>query len=112
MDQATAEGRWRPDGVLIRSYNVTLDEAVDSVLALTAKNRWLIVSQRRGDRRANIAVKTRELVEIEFGIWAPVGRATEIGIEYNGGNRAGSIRLFEDLERILRGKRIVVNQPE
>ena len=112
VDQATPEGRWRPDGVLIRSYNVTLDQAADAVLALAQGEGWLIISERRGERSAHVNAKTRQLVAIDFSVWAPVDRATEIGIEYGGGNRAGSILMFEDLERLLPGKRITVNQPE
>jgi hypothetical protein len=74
IDQPTPEGRWRPDGVLIRSYNVTLDEAADAVLSLARDKRWLVITESREDRSATARIKTRELVEIYFGVWAPAGR--------------------------------------
>lgn len=112
VEQPTAEGRWRADGLLIRSYNVTLGQAVDSITDLAQRKRWLIVRVVHDEHTADVDVKTSELVEINFDIWAPAGKATDIGVEYGGGNRIGSIRVFDDLERVLPGKRITVNQPQ
>lgn len=111
FETSTSEGRWRTDGYLIRSYQVTLGQAADAVLALARKNRWLLIDDRRDQTGAGIVTKTHELVEISFDIWAPPDKATDIGIKYAGGNRPGSIRVFQELERRMPGKRVTVNQP-
>lgn len=111
FDETTPDGRWRIDGTLIRSYNVTLMQAYDSIHALAAGKNWLIRKSETSTHTSHISIKTRELVEIEFSVWAPANSATDIGIEYAGGDKIGAIRVFDELERILPGKRITVNQP-
>lgn len=111
IERPTEAGRWRMDGTLIRSYDVTLTQAYDAILALAKDKDWIVRETESDDYTAGIDVKTRDLVEINFDVWAPPGKATDIGIEYAGGDRVGSIKIFDDLERVLPGKRITVNQP-
>jgi hypothetical protein len=112
IEQPTDERRWRVDGTLIRSYNVTLQQAYDSVLKLADRKKWVVTDTASGQYTADIDVRTVERVEINFDIWAPPGKATDIGIEYAGGDKIGSAAVFSDLERYLPGKRITVNQPK
>ena len=111
LDEPSSDGRWRPDGVLIRSYNVNLEEAAAAVRKLSQSKHWFLLGDDRTEHKAYIRVKTREMVRIEFRIWAPANKATEIGIRYMGGDRAGALRTFENLETLLPNKRITVNQP-
>ena len=113
FEKATDDGQWRFDGTLIRSYNVTLTQAYDSALKLAKSKHWIVSETDSGEYKAHITARTVEHVKITFDIWAPPNKATDIGIGYGGatGDKIGSTHVFDDLERVLPGKRITVNKP-
>lgn len=109
FDQTSADGRLRLDGKLIRSYDVTLEQSYDSIIALAKNKNWLVRKTSVDTHTAEISVKSRDQIDIQFSVWAPANMSTDIGIKYSGGDKIGSIQVFEELERILPGKRITVN---
>jgi hypothetical protein len=111
VETATPDGRWRDvDGTLIRSYNVSLQGAYDAVAKLAKDQGWTAKPQS-GAHEAEFDIVTADNVAIGIDIWAPAGKATDIGVRYGKGDRFQSVRIFELLEKELPGDRIMVNAP-
>ena len=109
METATPEGRWRPDGTLIRAYDASLTETYNAIRNLVEREGWIITDSSRSVAEAGITAVNAQNEIIDFKIWAPQGGATEIGVEYNDNNRAGSARVLDMVEQLMPGRRLRAN---
>jgi len=110
LEKRTEQGVWRVDGALIRTYDISLAEAFDSIDQMCKENAWIITGRDLEPREAGVEAYTRNQNKIEFQIWAPPGRPTDIGIEVDGGEQDRSAEVFAALEPYLPGTRVVGNQ--
>lgn len=102
MEDASDQGSWRMDGTLIRKYHVTLTEAYDAIVQLAKNEDWRVTKRSSSPYGAQVHAVTQEGdTPVRFEVWAPAGKAVEVGVEYDGGDRIQSIRVFEKLEKIL-----------
>ncbi|MAE62533.1 MAG: hypothetical protein CMJ49_14395 [Planctomycetaceae bacterium] len=106
LEQITDQGRWTIDDTLIRTYDVSLEQAVE----LFKDSGWQI--KKRGSEVAEARVQGETIAGdfVRIEIWAPRGEATAIGVRYSReGDRVESAKILDKLEAILPGKRIIAN---
>ena len=108
----TANGRWTLTGQLIRSYDVPLQSAMDTITKWYESSGSLM-TDRRLDRDGSHAVidgRLKNGVSVEWEIWAKANGPTDVGVKVGEGDQKASSDLLNTLERSLPGKRIGAGQ--
>ena len=110
LEQITDQGRWTIDDTLIRTYDVSLEQAYESAVTLFKDSGWQI--KKRGSEVAEARVQGETIAGdfVRIEIWALKGEATAIGVRYsNEGDHVESAKILDKLEATLPGKRIIAN---